>query len=386
MSRIVRRGGFTLIELIGVLAVIAILAGMILPNVINMVQDAEGDSEEKTLEAFARGLESYIIRTRTIPDATLTGVIPAWAAAIAEEAGTAAADIAVNRLKNPRYFVWETGTNVKPTIPYTQTEVDASNGTGATNPAPLTVAGDKHPRAMIVSSIGPPLTGIADGGLATAAFDVLWDWDGSADILNLTGKDPVSFLKVQRINLASLFFDVSLRSQPITQFGTAYIPVGSAIGSMFTLISIPANVSLTGVTSQCPNALSNVGVTTYTVDHSTLGSLIAATNSGTGATSGATPTAVTGAAGTLTTTLAGAATTTGNSIGVEVTYQATPSYQLATGTVTQVPPGASVSMAVIKDTPLNLYSNDGATILQTVYVAFNDSFWYTPGPPEAWGR
>ncbi len=148
MARNNRRGGFTLIELIGVLAVIAILAGMILPNVIKITQNAQGDAEEGTLESFGKGLVDFIVRTRTIPVNIVSGGVPAWDAAIAEEVGVAPGSIATNDLNNTRYYIWDNDATLFPLLnggAYVQTEATAvaANGLG-------------RPRIMIVSSIGPP--------------------------------------------------------------------------------------------------------------------------------------------------------------------------------------------------------------------------------------
>ena len=62
-----RRTGFTIIELIGVLAVMAILAGMILPNVIQQINRAVEESEEMGLASLAKGLEAAVLRYRLIP-------------------------------------------------------------------------------------------------------------------------------------------------------------------------------------------------------------------------------------------------------------------------------------------------------------------------------
>lgn len=66
-SRLTSSSGFTLVELIGVLAIIAILASFIAPNVINQLQAAKRDAEDKQLTAIARGIELYLRQTRSFP-------------------------------------------------------------------------------------------------------------------------------------------------------------------------------------------------------------------------------------------------------------------------------------------------------------------------------
>ena len=67
--------GFTLVELIGVLAILAILASFITPNVINQLRAARRDAEDQQLTNIAQGIELYLRQTRSFP-ATLTALSP----------------------------------------------------------------------------------------------------------------------------------------------------------------------------------------------------------------------------------------------------------------------------------------------------------------------
>jgi prepilin-type N-terminal cleavage/methylation domain-containing protein len=67
--------GFTLVEMIGVLAILAILASFIAPNVINQLQAAKRDAEDEQLTAIARGIELYLRQTHLFPT-TLTVLSP----------------------------------------------------------------------------------------------------------------------------------------------------------------------------------------------------------------------------------------------------------------------------------------------------------------------
>lgn len=59
--------GFTLVELIGVLAILAILASFITPNVINQLRSTRRDAEDQQLANIAQGIELYIRQTRSLP-------------------------------------------------------------------------------------------------------------------------------------------------------------------------------------------------------------------------------------------------------------------------------------------------------------------------------
>jgi len=68
---------FTLIELIGVLAIISILAGMIAPNVIGRIKAATQDAEVQNLKVIAQGIELYLRKNRDFP-ATLSALSPEY--------------------------------------------------------------------------------------------------------------------------------------------------------------------------------------------------------------------------------------------------------------------------------------------------------------------
>lgn len=78
-SRLTCSPGFTLVELIGVLAILAILASFITPNVINQLRSARRDAEEQQLANIAQGIELYIRQTRSLP-ANLAALSPDYVA------------------------------------------------------------------------------------------------------------------------------------------------------------------------------------------------------------------------------------------------------------------------------------------------------------------
>ena len=94
--------GFTLIELIGVMAIMAILAAVIVPNVFQQIDAAVRDSETQNLEALGQGLEIYLRDNHAWP-ALLTDLSPDYVP-------FGDTQIAQNHRGYPRYFV------VHPTI------------------------------------------------------------------------------------------------------------------------------------------------------------------------------------------------------------------------------------------------------------------------------
>jgi type II secretory pathway pseudopilin PulG len=73
------RGAFTLLQLIGVLSVMAILASVIIPVGIKRMDQAARDAEETSLAAMAEALVQSSLKSRTIPAAnTASSVIAAY--------------------------------------------------------------------------------------------------------------------------------------------------------------------------------------------------------------------------------------------------------------------------------------------------------------------
>ena len=67
-----RRSAFTLIELMGVMAIIGILAAVTLPSMISRIEDANSVGEDAKLEEIARALVAGIKATGMIPNPNLT--------------------------------------------------------------------------------------------------------------------------------------------------------------------------------------------------------------------------------------------------------------------------------------------------------------------------
>ena len=65
-----RRRSFTLIELIGVVAVIALLAASLVPTLIRQMDRIAGDQESAALKSFGDALNQSIRRNRYIPSQT----------------------------------------------------------------------------------------------------------------------------------------------------------------------------------------------------------------------------------------------------------------------------------------------------------------------------
>lgn len=183
----------TLIELIGVLAIIGILAGALIPVALRILDRIAAQREVATLRTFANVLEGSILRHRTIPN------VAGLAGAVAAEAGVDVASVTENPRRRQRALLMDGGGWLgTATLPYAQ---------GAAGLADLPV----NARVMIVSSLGAPLP-ITSGTATAADFAALWNApDGTVPASwNSTWNGNPDDVKIQRINLSPLFVNLVL--------------------------------------------------------------------------------------------------------------------------------------------------------------------------------
>ncbi|RME68797.1 MAG: type II secretion system protein [Verrucomicrobia bacterium] len=169
---------FTLIELIGVLAIIAILAGTLAPNVLRSLDRAAIRAERTTAEKIGEQALLYLRQYRTPP--TMTD----WASQLARFADLSPADLRTNSRGIDRIFVLD----------------------NAANPAP---------RAMVISSMRrglplPPAYHLAN----PTRFSEVWDtpdgrlppatswsgWNTWAGVAN-----SADYLVIERINFLPVY-------------------------------------------------------------------------------------------------------------------------------------------------------------------------------------
>lgn len=199
---------FSLIEMIGVLAIISILAGMVGPNMIRRVIDSTATRESKTLQTLADGLSSHIQTWQTIPGAA------SWVTNVGNSLGLSPADVAYSDAANPsgsaRVFLIHPG-------------FTPSNGTDPIfTPSAAGSVAPTNARILIISCTKRGLTiPVTSGKAANTAgnrtrFDNIWNWT-----LNPFTKAPPTgwpaawrgngqHLHVQRINLASQFLRLTV--------------------------------------------------------------------------------------------------------------------------------------------------------------------------------
>jgi prepilin-type N-terminal cleavage/methylation domain-containing protein len=213
--------GFSLIEMIGVLAIIAIVASVITPNLARRISRINGEKEDDTLAVLGDGLARYVKSYQVVPGANT------WVTNVSTMTGLP--------VKQVRYFNADTNNArvylIHPTFVPTNAATSDPLWTQASAGATLV----SNARIIIVSSQKANLALPISSGKAasTAAFDAIWDWN-----FDPVTKAPPSgwpgswtgngeYLHVQRINLAGQFYRVTFSNSqypsvyPLVQFGSA---------------------------------------------------------------------------------------------------------------------------------------------------------------------
>lgn len=437
--------GFTLIELIGVLAIMAIMAGMLAPNLVEQVRSARADVEVGNLARLAAGLEAYILANRVIPASAMgdgAGGAADWDDRIMEQVLLPIDQIAKanNGDGCPRRYWFDPNTNLPslPGNPYIQANVVDANNDGIPEKIPViyTTAGvlidnsPKNARAMIISDLSD---NCANDIESVNNFQSVWAQTG---VLPESGT-----LKIQRMSFSQLFEPVALLNRSTTQAVRKSDVVNAAAvwTTWQTVMTLPANAQVVALNAnagysdnmgffscfhvQIANQSGGIIFSNPVTGNNTLVSQsnpplipwpvppftsVPVTWSYPG---GVAATqirmrvmAVTncGGAGTYVAPLSGY-------IDITVTYQAPASWKLIDyappppATPTKAPTisivaGVNPTIYVINGTQLFLCDGaggvatncqaetGGVTQLASLFIKESDSFVYSPGPPAIWGR
>lgn len=219
---VAHRAAFSLIEMIGVLAIIAIAAAILTPNLARRISRANGEKEDQTLAVLGDGLMRYARTYQGIPGQN------SWVTNIALTTGLALNEVArVNPGDSASTRVYLIHPSFVPTNSSGADPLWSQAWGGAASVA--------NAKILIVSSHKSSLTLPVSSGRASsvAAFDAIWNWS-----FDPSTKAPPSgwagswtgngeYLHVQRINLAPLFQRVTFSNShypsvyPSAQFGNA---------------------------------------------------------------------------------------------------------------------------------------------------------------------
>ncbi len=204
------RAGFSLLELIGVLAVLAILASLLVPVFVRRIDQAARVRDAAELSGMATALRSYILRTGQIPDQ------PNLVSALANEMAVSATQILTNSRNFRRAFLVDPNLWIASGLPYVQSSI--TNGTGTTDANGVAIAG-LNLRVLVLSSLAVPLPATIDFSNAWSTPDgsipSTWTWSGRPDDL-----------KIQRVDFTPLFKRVILNPVDTFHFGSLAIESG----------------------------------------------------------------------------------------------------------------------------------------------------------------
>lgn len=215
--------GYALVLLIAVLALVAMLAAVLVPDLVRQAMRDRWANETERLRRLSEGLLSSIEQTQTIPGAAN------WVGAIALESGLNTNEVSHVYAEFPSdtntaraYLIhpsFTPGTGAG-RLPYTQASVGLT--WGSTN-APGT-----NSRVMIVSSIRRELgLPVSSGIPSAAAFEAIWDWQYDPVTKSPPASWPAAWngkgdgLKVARISLANAFHTLTLNHLYYTLNGSS---------------------------------------------------------------------------------------------------------------------------------------------------------------------
>ncbi len=228
---------FTLIEMIGVIAIMAILAAAIAPNVVKQMQAARQDAEEEALDVLAEGLIDYVLQNRIIPQSDEGS--GTWSTNIATQADLHSEKIFENDVGNSRRYWFDPATDLNGlsdnSASYDQDTVSAANISGDATTS--TALAPTNPRAMIISDLTSGGTNnILVASVAHSATNFTNAWDQTGTLIES------STLKIKRINFARLFKNVDLFSTvPDSATSFQYKLEGQAVN---TTVSFSSPVTL----------------------------------------------------------------------------------------------------------------------------------------------
>ncbi|NRA53898.1 MAG: prepilin-type N-terminal cleavage/methylation domain-containing protein [Gammaproteobacteria bacterium] len=185
--------GFTLLELIAVMAIIAMLAGALVPNIFDAIKRARADVEVKNLSSIGQSIVLSVVIKKSMP----TAVTSSWVAAVQTSSDFSATDIEFNALNYRRRLIFD---------PRFFTTTDAvfqghSQNYGLQNRP-------NSPRAILISDLSNNVAAVAN---TASVFNAIWDQTSTATLVES------SDLKIQRLNFTNKFHRILLSNQHISQ-------------------------------------------------------------------------------------------------------------------------------------------------------------------------
>ena len=264
---------FTLVELMGVMAIIGILAAVTLPSMISKIESARTENEDANLQEIARALVEGIKRQGQFPDPA-----GSWTS-IAQNYTSLGANALANALpnnnapdNNPRRIIFSDALTAYLGGTFTQPAMG--------RPAPgvgvgliIYILSSSKDGVPLSTGVIPPAV-IADW---TKAFDAALGYiPVPTSVFGAGNERRGEFLHVKAIDVRSLFCSVTLTDFPIptggqtTSSGSGFTPntpyQGQAAGCSFNFIApAPAGAVVVGFETDPPTATTNVAVGSKTM-------------------------------------------------------------------------------------------------------------------------
>lgn len=211
------RLGFTLIEMIGVLAVIAIVASIITPNALRAIDRAAVTAETQTMHNLGEQVKLYLRDQGTVPTSAT------WTTAIGGYADISPADIATNKRRIGRVYLTDPAT-----VPTQRVIILSGMRTGLALPTAANIN-----NAVRFQDIWAT----ADGAIPTAI-----SWAGWSAWSAVAGSGD--YLRIERVNLTPVY-STDLQSLTITLnnrgAATASYNIVLADGTSQPAVNIPAS-------------------------------------------------------------------------------------------------------------------------------------------------
>lgn len=199
----VRAGGFSLIEMIGVMAIMAISIAMLLPVLTQGTDSALASQETALMQSFSTALQLNIQRNHVIPNVTN------WVSIVATELGMNSNAVALTSRGQQRWLLVDSnGFSNFPPLPYVETS------SGITNP----FANGVVPRFILISSLGANLpTVVSNSYPLETDFMALWtnqpgNVPNTLPWINPTWPGHPTDLTIQRLDLAYIFAHLVLNN------------------------------------------------------------------------------------------------------------------------------------------------------------------------------
>jgi len=211
--------GFTLIELIGVLAIMTILAGVIAPNALRSIERAAVRAETQTLTNLGEQVEFYLRDNATLPT-------PAnWTSTLAAYSDLSPTDLALNKRNNSRVFLMDPST-----FPAQRVMILSSMRSGLNLPSSANISNANRFR---------DIWDTPDQALPTSA-----SWGGWNAWRNVA--DSAEYLVIERINLVPIYrteFEVYTITLNNNSSVACSYNVVQASGAAQSVVNVPAGAT-----------------------------------------------------------------------------------------------------------------------------------------------